>query len=219
MKLFFVYPAKAFLTPFPKRAHRELAHNGARFVVFDNVHVYGASDGTGAKWSKEEGNTYFIEIEPGIFARAGSANNDAHFIQKLGTIDAPGLNKYREEQRLILGDMPYYEQKKLEAIREREEKRKMELAKREAERLNEESRLNKLAKDTFIGGGRVSFGRFEALCKEYGIEMPIQTIGAARKSVKEIGHGSMAVIGKSRPDDALRAARELFNKMQSTEEK
>ena len=98
----------------------------------------------------------------------------------------------------------------------REVKRLDDIARAEKQAEYDRQQLERLQKEEALGiekfkaGDMIPYPVFERLCNANAIVMPIQTLGAARKHVTEVGNGKMRVNKGSSPQGVHRAARELF---------
>lgn len=206
MKLFFVHHAIAFTTDLPRLTYRLAAFRGHEFLIYDGHKVWGEADTRKPRYCAASGSYYFLRLTDSVFVLAGHGTDDDNFNSR---IDPAKLATYVSERLLILTDPEGYSLRAKAAIAEASRQRiEADRERREAEAEQERIALES-ARVAFRSGQAIDLTRFEQLCREYGVSIPIRTIGSARKSVQWIKHDSMSLRGKSRPN-LLPYATELY---------
>lgn len=216
-QLMFIYPAKSMLTEFPRLKARPLEIDGKTYIAFDHANVFVNSETGKVAYSKESGDTtYFIRVKGNVYARCGMVGycvNNVYFKNRLKALAPDVAEKSIEKALDILSDMDGWNRARKDEISASAQDRASKHAQAKQKEEEKRQKLHDDARYAFKRGDAIQFGDFENLCAEYGVDLPIQTIGAGRKAITWIKHGSMGIRGKSSPDKALLCAARLFDAM------
>jgi len=110
---------------------------------------------------------------------------------------------------VIAADVEAYSVKaKAEIEARRKENARVKAEREERERIGTVQRISKNTA-AFLAGDSIPFCEFEELCNLHGIEMPIQTLGSARKNVSLVSATSMHCSKGKNPKGVFVAARAL----------
>ena len=161
--------------------------------------------------------SYFVWIKDDIYCRVGSAINDDAMRARIDNMPADIVVNSINQAKEVLSDMPAYEAQQAKAIAEKREIKRLSDIELENKRIALEKALREKALEEerlgvikFMAGDMIPYPVFERLCNANAIVMPIQTLGAARKHVTEVGNGKMRVNKGSSPQGVHRAASALF---------
>lgn len=219
MKLLFIYPAKAYLLDAPRINPEAVTIEGVKLFKYTGYNVYAtvSKPVVRAAYNEAEGsNHYFIELAEGILSPFSRADNDEHMAERIAYSGAEQIQAIINNAKEVLADIPAYEAKQCKIIAEQKAARELQEAENKAKALAieleaKEAHKNALesALQDFKSGDMIKADYFEELCKQYGVKMPMQTVGALRRSVSKVGASNMQVYGKSRPWGVLEAAKEL----------
>ena len=214
--ILFTTKTAAHVAPAQRQATRELTARGYKVLVWDSITLQHEPDAGSARALRATTNSYYIEISPSVYYLSALAPDDEYFMKAINGCSDVVLKGIIDDARAILADIDGYTARKAAEIEAAKQ------ARAEAEKVAAEESQKRWAADykaraarkesdlaAFRSGRAIPWGSFEDLCEDHGVKMPIQTIGAGRKSVKNISALSMTVCGKSRPTLALEAARKL----------
>jgi len=218
MKILFIYPAKAYLLDAPRVKPVQVTIEGLNLYKFNGLNVYATASKpiVRAAYNEAEGsNHYFIELAEGIIAPFTHADNDEHIAEKIRAF-GERIAEIITNAKLVLTDIAGYEEEQRKVIaekkaareREEEEKRARALV-IEAEAKQAHNNTLEAALNEFKAGNMIKAEHFEELCKQHGVKMPMQTIGALRRSVSAVAPERMRLLGNSKPWGVLQAAKEL----------
>lgn len=219
MKLFFVYPAKAYLCDMPRIKPRRFSIGNDDYLAFDGYNLFaGTIEGDSRTlFSMDKDKTrYFMQIAPEVYSPVGSMQscpNDSYFKNRMKMITDESKKEQVNKYLVILADMVGYAKSKQEEITAHKQERAVRESEAKLREILKQEQKHDEARQKFKAGEAIGFGDFENLCVEYGVELPIQTIGSGRKCITWIKHGSMGLRGKGRPDKALLCAARLFDAM------
>jgi len=213
MKIVWICPRIITETDAPRGLKLEIVTIcGQEFAVFRNSSVY-FQDG-GVRFSRENlnGHAYFVALGDGRYTSASSARSDEAMAARLAGLPDGQLQRYIAET-IAKASNPADHYAEAEAIKAQRDAERAEYLRVQEERRQrgiaaEAARIEKVARE-FANGEEISWEDFETLCKRYGVVMPIQTIGSARRSVSTVRLGSMTLRRGSNPQRVHAAAREL----------
>jgi hypothetical protein len=217
MKIVWICPRIITETDAPRGLKPEIVTIcGQEFAVFRNSSCY-FQDG-GVRFSRENlnGHAYFVALGDGRYTSASSARSDEAMAARLAGLPDGQLRRYIAEtidKASNPADHYAEAEAEAEAIKAQRDAERAEYLRVQEERRQrgiaaEAARIEKVARE-FANGEEISWEDFEALCKRYGVVMPIQTVGSARRNVSTVRLGSMTLRRGSNPQRVHAAAREL----------
>jgi len=219
MQILFIYPAKAYLLDAPRIKPEQVTIEGVKLYKFSGFNVYATASKpiVRAAYNEAEGsNHYFIELAEGIIAPFTHADNDEHIAEKIRYHNAEQIQAIINNAKEVLADMTGYEARQCKLIAEQKAARELQEAEKKARALVIEAEAKQAHNDAleaalneFKAGNHIKAEYFEELCKQHGVKLPIQTVGALRRSVSTVSADNMRVCGNSRPWNVLKAAKEL----------
>ncbi len=210
MKFAFIFPAKVI---FAERniTGRPVTIAGRALIAFDELNVYYSTKQNRIVTEAKEGLTaYFAELSGHylqIFSRSrlsmDSETNDERAEKSLSGYDQESLNsqlanwadsilnpdKY-ETAQAIRRETIARERAERDAIQAETSARRAETA-----AASHKAFMEKAYAD-FMAGEMISWDHFEELCKDHGVTLPINAIGAGRKHISGIGQMTVRISKK-----------------------
>lgn len=214
MKIAFQFPAKFVFAESkvePRKVDSEFP-----LYSFDNQNVYFCTKKEKVVHAKAEFNSYFLFINNHLFYFR-TDGDDASAILRLNDLGERYENAFKKYYEYVNDPIAYVQEQA--EIRER---RRLEREATDREQQEQTERRAKASQEAFESalyeykkGKHISWVHFERACKEYNLNIPIKTMGWARKHLTKIGSNRYSGVTKVKSESLFNLMRELKNKLEN----